>query len=236
MKIFLAVTVALMYTVGASIINHQFRAKLDGLYPNWKDSDWFEEPEVTRLKKFNRWVDLGCLLAACIAMCFLVDNWQTGTTLIMIAIILPAFIGSGALKGLMELGLVAIAMLIIWQLPSSQRTEELVVSEGTNLASFVTADGQTTDSLIIEDHGKFILTIDDGPGKIRQETVPAEIVSGCYIDDEASSVATFNYTETYKRTFWSKKCTKLTKRELTAVYLYVKRWQIVNTFSVLRQS
>lgn len=236
MKIFLAILVAVVYTVVASIVNYKFRSKLDVLYQDWKISDWFEEPEVLQLKRIRRWVEFGCLVVACVAMCFLVDNWQTGTTLIMIAMILPAFIGSGALKGLMELGLVVIAMLIIWQLPSSQRTEELVVSEGTNLASFVTADGQTTDSLIIEDHGKFILTIDDGPGKIRQETVPAEIVSGCYIDDEASPVATFNYTETYKRTFWSKKCTKLKKRELTAVYLYVKRWQIVNTFSVQRQS
>ena len=110
------------------------------------------------------------------------------------------------------------------------------MSEGVDFATFTTADGQTTDSLIIEDHGKYTLVLDDGSGKIRHETVPAEIVSGCYIDDEASSVATFNYTETYKRTFWSKKCTKLKKRELTAVHLYVKRWQIVNTFSVLRQS
>ena len=157
----------------------------------------------------------------------LLDNWPTVITLMMLSLIIPVFMYS-FVKGAIYLLVTVFVSLIAWQLPSTTAKEERVVDEMAKIAEVSNAGG-TTDSTVVEDRGQYFIFIEDEDG-VRQESYPADIVSGHYINEDTTPIVICHYSELYKRTFWSKERTKFVGRKLAAVDLYVKRWQLMNTF------
>ena len=156
------------------------------------------------------------------------DNWPTIITLVLLALIIPMLARSFA-KGAVYALAAVFAIVIMWQFPSITAREEKIVDEEMKIASVSNANGRT-DSAVIEDRGQYFVFTEVGNGDVSPEKIPADIVSGHYIDEEATPMVIYHYSEFYKRTFWSKERTKFVERKLKRVDLFVKRDQLVNTF------
>lgn len=226
MKIFLAILVTLAYAIGSTIVICKIRPSVEGYDHSWGYRQ-IDDLEATKRKKQCYLVDLGCLIASIILLYFLLDNWQTGATLLLIGMIFPAFaksFPSGAVTIIWGL----IAIFVIWQLPSTTVRDELPANEAVKIATVTNINGRV-DSPVVEDHGQYLIYIDDG-NSVKQERLSAELVNGHYIDDTATSIVLYHYSDFYKRSFWSKQRTKFVTRKLNSIDLYVKRSQLSNTF------
>ena len=187
-----------------------------------EDSDYVSPPSMSLL-----YLVMTIAVLAVLRLVVL-DNWPTIITLVLLALIIPMLAYSFPKGAVYILTAVSVTM-IMWQFPSITAREEKIVDEEMKIASVSNANGRT-DSAVIEDRGQYFVFIEVGNGDVSPEKIPADIVNGHYIDEEATPMMIYHYSEFYKRTFWSKERTKFVERKLKRVDLFVKRDQLVNTF------
>lgn len=225
MVVFTAVLVTLEYIIISTVVMYKFEKKIEELTPQ----GWGAETPATLTARRNEMmVGLGLFILALLALGLTLDNWQTTVTLILLAVIFPTFAKSSG-RGAVMLIAAFFTIVIIWQLPSSNRREEKIVDEAVRIATPTTLYGHV-DATVIEDHGQYLVLIEGADGCVEQVVIPANITDGHYIDNMATPIMIYHYADKYKRTFWSGQRTKFVGRELGSVDLYVKRGQLLNTF------
>ncbi|MBR3177236.1 hypothetical protein IKF27_00315 [Candidatus Saccharibacteria bacterium] len=225
MKLSLFATLAfgVMMTILAILVRNKI-TEHDGA--DWGDRP--EPPEVAKIQKEWRVALATAMVLLAVILFFTTDNWQTIVMLVLLSGILPVLV-KDIKTGTFYIVVVTIVTSVIWQLPSTTARSEKKVGEVVKIAILSGPDG-LVDTAVIEDHGQFIFYKENTDGGITQETIPATVVNGEYIDETSTSIVIYHYVDTYKRSFWSKERTEFEKRKLRNVDLCVKRGQLLNTF------
>lgn len=226
MKLSLFATLAfgVMMTILAILVRNKI-TEHDGA--DWDDRP--EPPEVAKIQKEWRVALATAMVLLAVTLFFLTDNWQTIVMLVLLSEILPVLV-KDIKTGTFYIVVVTIVMSVIWQLPSTTARSEKMVDEVVKIASLSGPDG-LVDTAVIDDHGQLLFykeNTDDG--SITQETIPANLVNGKYINKTSESIVIYHYIDTYKRSFWSKERTEFENRKLQNVDLCVKRGQLLSTF------
>ena len=222
LSLFATLAFTVMMTILAIFMRNKI-AEHDGA--DWDDRP--EPPEVAKIQKEWRVALATAMALLAVILFFLTDNWQTIVMLVLLSEILPVLV-KDVKTGTFYVVVVAIVTSVIWQLPSTTARSEKKVGEVVKIAILSGPDG-LVDTAVIEDHGQFLF-YKNTDGCITQETIPATVVNGEYIDETNTSIVIYHYVDTYKRSFWSKERTEFENRKLQNVDLCVKRGQLLSTF------